>query len=78
MGICKEKILLNFRDADIREIMQTIEHDAELLRAHNLMDYSLLFAIEKNEAFMRLKGGSKVSKSTFSGGMCDEETDKIL
>ncbi len=48
------------------------------MRAHNIMDYSLLFAIEKNEAYNKLKGGPN-SKSTFSGsGKMDEETEKIL
>jgi len=72
LEICKKTILLNFRDHDIKEINEIIERDAELLRSHNLMDYSLLFAVEKNEAFMRMYGGSKHSKSTFSGGQHDE------
>ena len=76
--ICKQMILLNFREADIKEIMESIDRDAELLRSHNLMDYSLLFAVEKNAAYMKLKGGSKKSKSTFSGGALDEETDRVI
>jgi 1-phosphatidylinositol-4-phosphate 5-kinase len=78
MEICKQKILLNFREADIKEIMESIDRDAELLRSQNLMDYSLLFAVEKNAAYMKLKGGSKISFSTFSGGTLDEETDRVI
>jgi len=49
--LCKKKLLLNLRPEDIRELMDAIDRDSELLSKHNLMDYSLLFAIEKNDAY---------------------------
>lgn len=52
LNICKEKNVLRFRSEDSIEIMENLERDVELLRAHNLMDYSLLFAIEKNPAYI--------------------------
>ena len=64
---CKEKILLRFRKEDQNEIMKAMDQDVELLRSHNLMDYSLLFAIEKNEDYMKFKGPlSKTTGSTTS------------
>lgn len=67
LNLCKQKILLRFRDHDKREILDMLERDSEMLRRHNLMDYSLLFAIEKNEAYTRLRGTiSKNSKMTLT------------
>jgi hypothetical protein len=44
-----------------------VERDAELLCKHNIMDYSLLFAIEKNENYSKFKAlGSRGTKSTLS------------
>lgn len=45
--------------------MRNIERDAEILRQHNIMDYSLLFGIEKNPHYVKLKGGA-ISKTTTS------------
>lgn len=73
LNACKEKILLRFRPEDQEEINETLARDVELLRAHKIMDYSLLFCIEKNPAYLALKG--KTSISTNSGG---EEAAKEL
>ena len=36
-----------FEEADIRRIRDLIRKDIELLNAYNLMDYSLLLAVER-------------------------------
>ena len=64
LNIRKEKMILRFREEDQVEIMRNIERDAEILRQHNIMDYSLLFAIEKNPQYVKLKG--PISKTTTS------------
>ena len=64
INIRKEKMILRFREEDQIEIMRNIERDAEILRQHNTMDYSLLFAIEKNPHYVKLRG--TVSKTTTS------------
>ena len=64
LNIRKEKMILRFREEDQIEIMKNIERDAEILRQHNIMDYSLLFAIEKNPHYLKLKG--PLSKTTTS------------
>ena len=51
LNICKEKNILRFRVEDQIEINETLERDVELLRSHNLMDFSLLFAVEKNPTY---------------------------
>lgn len=40
--------MLRFKLRDRGEIMETLEKDIMILKNHNIMDYSLLFAIEKN------------------------------
>jgi hypothetical protein len=44
----KGQSLLQFRQEDIDEIMKHLELDAKMLRDNNIMDYSLLLAIEKH------------------------------
>lgn len=51
-----------------------LEKDANILSQHNIMDYSLLFAVEKNPQYNQFKGaGSKITVSTNSN---DEELEK--
>ena len=57
-------MILRFREEDQIEIMKNIERDSEILRQHNIMDYSLLFAVEKNPHYVKLKG--PISKTTTS------------
>ena len=51
-----------------------MERDAELLSYHNIMDYSLLFAVEKNPEYHLLKGAG--SRGTRSTGSQDDELEK--
>lgn len=50
--------------------MNILERDAALLRAHNVMDYSLLFAVEKNSHY---KGVKNLSRATTTTKSEDEE-----
>jgi 1-phosphatidylinositol-4-phosphate 5-kinase len=76
LNACKKKILLKFKKEDQITIMENLERDAEMLRSHNIMDYSLLFAIEKNVAYMNRKG--PLSKTTLSTNSNDEEVMKEM
>ena len=40
--------MLRFRHEDRERILEELERDVEVLQASNLMDYSLLFAAERN------------------------------
>jgi len=40
-------MVLRFKEEDAKKIIRIIERDVLLLRKHNLMDYSILMAIEK-------------------------------
>jgi hypothetical protein len=51
-----------------------MEKDVLLLKNHNIMDYSLLFCIEKNPAFKKLIGQSKTGSSR---SLDSEEFDKL-
>jgi hypothetical protein len=53
--------------------MTILERDASLLRAHNIMDYSLLFAVERNAHYKHVKGPSRATTTTNS-----EEDDENL
>lgn len=59
LNLCKEKILLRFSRKDQRAIINELERDGRMLERHNIMDYSLLFAIEKNTEFTRRYGSEK-------------------
>ena len=54
--------------------MNMLERDAALLRAHNVMDYSLLFAVEKNSNF---KGINNPSRGTATTKSEDEEESHL-
>ena len=58
--------MLRFRRQDKSNIMDTLERDAKILKIHNIMDYSLLFCIEKNPHFKDAKGLSRGPSSTSS------------
>lgn len=76
---CLENILLRFRRQDQEEINQVLEHDVELLRSHNIMDYSLLFAVELNPAYKERHGGA-LTKTTYSAHSSPEDSaeDNLL
>ncbi len=44
----KSHDILNFSKEKQKEVLDTMKKDTEFLKAHNLMDYSLLLAIEYN------------------------------
>jgi hypothetical protein len=46
--------------------MNTLERDAQILRAHNIMDYSLLFGVERNAHYRNVKGPSRATTTTNS------------
>lgn len=46
--------------------MNILERDATLLRNHNIMDYSLLFAVERNANFKNIKLPSRATTTTNS------------
>ena len=76
LNIRKEKMIMRFRPEDQIEIMKNIERDSEILRSHNLMDYSLLLAIEKNENYIKLKGN--ISRATGSSLSAEKELNDEL
>lgn len=51
--------IIKMVDEDVYSIMQNIEKDVELFRKHNIMDYSLLFAIETNPYYLKYKTTTK-------------------
>jgi transcription initiation factor IIF auxiliary subunit len=51
VNLLKEKLLLRFRKEDRIMLIEQLEKDSLLLKNHNIMDYSLLFAIERNPDF---------------------------
>jgi hypothetical protein len=53
LTIRKQENLFKFSLNDRTRIMQTIEKDALVLKKQNIMDYSLLLAVEKNQIFNR-------------------------
>lgn len=72
LEICKGKNLLMFRPEDQKEIMENMERDAIMLRDKNIMDYSLLLAVEKNpeyEAFVSNHPMHKMTLTTAGGDL---------
>ncbi len=63
---------MRFKKEDRVRLMDIIERDVALLKAHNLMDYSLLFAVERNANYSSIKGPSRATTSTIS------EEDEVL
>jgi Phosphatidylinositol-4-phosphate 5-Kinase len=49
LELCKDELFLNFTPEDIRVLADMMDRDSELLLKYNLMDYSLLFAVERNQ-----------------------------
>jgi hypothetical protein len=56
--------LLRFRDEDRIQILDNLDRDVKVLQSHNIMDYSLLFAIEKNPDFDRFSHGKTKSSQS--------------
>jgi len=56
LNLCQEKIFLRFRKNDRIELLSILEADAEMLQSHNIMDYSLLFAVEQNPNYKTKHG----------------------
>jgi len=61
---------LRFRDADRLEILDTLERDIEIMQSNNIMDYSLLFAVESNPNYMR--GNTQYKPPSHNSGEEDE------
>lgn len=60
-------------------ILENLEKDVALLQRHNVMDYSLLFAIEYNPSYKRpLKAGSRSISSNSVENDADEEGNKVF
>jgi hypothetical protein len=62
---------LRFKKEDRMEILNTMEKDAAILEKHNIMDYSLLFCIEKNPSF------KKFNKSQRTGSSNSLDSDEL-
>ena len=43
----QDPMLVNMKLEDRRNLLRELKHDVEFLRSRNLMDYSLLLAVEK-------------------------------
>jgi hypothetical protein len=48
LNMNREKLWLNFKEADRKRILRSMRSDVEMLRKFNLMDYSLLLCIQEN------------------------------
>lgn len=60
LNIRKDENLLKFSAPDRAKIMSIIEEDAKVLQRHDIMDYSLLLAVEKSQVYnYRSKGGTE-------------------
>ena len=49
------KSLLRFSANDRRRIVKAMERDVKMLKKFNMMDYSLLFCIQNNPHYLKLK-----------------------
>lgn len=69
LEICKSTILLQFRPEDQKHIMENLERDAIMLKKYNIMDYSLLLAIELNPDYddVMKKAAHKFTITTAGG-----------
>jgi hypothetical protein len=47
---------LRFRPSDRVQLLNTLEKDVEMLEKLNIMDYSLLFAVEQNPNYKARHG----------------------
>jgi hypothetical protein len=59
--------ILKFSTLDRACLMDMVEKDAHLLRKHNIMDYSLLLAIETNQMYKGHQGSSSGRNSDYFG-----------
>jgi hypothetical protein len=59
LHIKSNETILKMIDKDVHNIIWHIERDVELFRKHNIMDYSLLFAIENNPYYLKYKNTAK-------------------
>jgi hypothetical protein len=59
MKLQKENELLKFTSEDRDLILSNMVDDIEILKNHNLMDYSLLLAIERNPSYRQQTKKSK-------------------
>jgi hypothetical protein len=64
---------LRFKKNDRYNLLDILDKDVKLLQGHNIMDYSLLFAVEKNTNF---KGGKSTATRTITSDDNDENQTK--
>lgn len=70
LEIKKSHNLLKFTNADKKKIMSMIQKDVPLLKSGNIMDYSLLLAIEENPDYRKHAHTVRtLSKRSSSGGI---------
>jgi hypothetical protein len=74
LTIRKQENLFKFSLNDRTRIMQTIEKDALVLKKQNIMDYSLLLAVEKNQIF---KGKNRKTTDDGANSTKSELTPKL-
>ena len=55
-----------FKKEDRRQILRTMQMDSEFLKKHNLMDYSLLFAVENQTSDEKIVEKVLDTRSEFS------------
>lgn len=77
LTIRKSENLLKFSSKDMANIMDMIERDAKLLRKANIMDYSLLLAIENNSMYNGSKGSRNTSASSQVAEVSSLKTPKL-
>lgn len=82
LNICKNTNLLLFRPEDQKEIMENLERDSKILMGNNIMDYSLLLAVEKNPEYHDLVSNNPLHKATImtttEGGFSFGEEDPVM
>lgn len=83
LNLCKQMNMLRFRPEDQKDIMENLERDVNMLRSKNIMDYSLLLAVEKNMEYRELQsgtpgGGTIVTQSKTIVSGLGEDFDELV
>ena len=77
LTIRKEENLLKFSPQDREKINDILEKDALVLRKHNIMDYSLLLAVEKSQIVHISDRNRTNTDSSVKSSPASESTPKL-